>query len=205
MTDTASMNMENVKSIFSRKLKSALRQKNIDNNVLAAEIEVTPQAISNYMNGKNFPTSENLVKICKYLGISLDALFENDIARARGPETYKLISALRQLGFACTDIGCDIDTIYDDKMSKQLKFTIEFSKEYLQQQLTRTRDDMFIDEVTLNDDIWLPQWKAISFFMSRWKKHYEMLINEHIDRDEYNVLMENTLQKAEEIIERGNV
>lgn len=69
-----SIDVGDVKTIFGRRLKQALIEKNIQQKMLAKELEVSDKTLSSYVNGNASPTIVGLAKISKYLNISTDFL-----------------------------------------------------------------------------------------------------------------------------------
>lgn len=186
---------------FAVRLKKAMEKNRIEGYVLAEEIGVTAQAISNYLNEKNFPDTKRLVAICKYLHISLDELFENDVTSYDTTANYQIISALRNLSYAASNIGCFIEREYDASCAS-VSFKLEFSdKSILRQLVTDHPDDVLLDELRINDEVVEPVKKTVFEFMRRWERFHEMLHDGNITKEEYDVLIENTLEKCTEMLE----
>ena len=61
-------------SVFSRRLRSLIEEKNISKQKLADEIGVSRQAISQYCDGSTVPNADKLLKIAEYFNVSLDYL-----------------------------------------------------------------------------------------------------------------------------------
>lgn len=70
-----------------------LRERATDPRKLADYLGCSVQAISQYKCGVVFPKVENLIKIAKYYGVSLDYLVDNSCDNA--------VSMLVSLGFSC--------------------------------------------------------------------------------------------------------
>ena len=52
-------------------IKVALKRRGMTQKELASIIHVTPQAVSKWVSGKTRPTQDNVVEICKILGVNL--------------------------------------------------------------------------------------------------------------------------------------
>lgn len=63
-----------VKTIFGRRLKQALIEKNVQQKTLADVLEISDKTMSSYVHGNANPTLLGLAKIAKYLNISADFL-----------------------------------------------------------------------------------------------------------------------------------
>ena len=63
-----------VKTIFGRRLKQALIEKNVQQKTLAEELQISDKTMSSYVHGNANPTLLGLAKIAKYLNISADFL-----------------------------------------------------------------------------------------------------------------------------------
>ena len=63
-----------VKTIFGRRLKQALIEKNVQQKTLADALKISDKTMSSYVHGNANPTLLGLAKIAKYLNISADFL-----------------------------------------------------------------------------------------------------------------------------------
>ena len=63
-----------VKTIFGRRLKQALIEKNVQQKTLADVLEISDKTMSSYVHGNANPTLLGLAKIAKYLNITADFL-----------------------------------------------------------------------------------------------------------------------------------
>lgn len=68
------VNEEKYGSKFSRRLKYLLREKGDTITALAKELELSRQAVSLYVEGKNLPNSEKVCAIADYFDVSADWL-----------------------------------------------------------------------------------------------------------------------------------
>ncbi len=60
--------------IFGERLKMLRAEKNIGQNLLAKELELSNASISYWETGKQMPTAEAIFKIAQYFGVSADYL-----------------------------------------------------------------------------------------------------------------------------------
>ncbi len=65
---------------FSENLQDLRKQQNITQEELALELNVSRQAISKWENGNSYPKTEKLIQLATYLGMSLDVLFNDELA-----------------------------------------------------------------------------------------------------------------------------
>ncbi|HBK69303.1 MAG TPA: hypothetical protein DDZ91_11730 [Firmicutes bacterium] len=66
------INVGNVKVIFGKRLQQALTERNMQQNDLAKELDISSKTMSTYIHGKASPTITGLAKIARFLGISAD-------------------------------------------------------------------------------------------------------------------------------------
>lgn len=59
---------------FGQRIRVALAVANKRQSDLARECEVTPQAVKRWCAGETYPTSSNLMTICRFTGCSMDWL-----------------------------------------------------------------------------------------------------------------------------------
>lgn len=64
------------KKIFSKNLKSALKEKHMTQSELATRTGVTESAISRYVNGSRMPNIGNLYFLAVALGVNTNVLLE---------------------------------------------------------------------------------------------------------------------------------
>ena len=102
-------------------IRSVCKVKKIKNVDIAEYMEVSPGCVSNWFNGTNFLDVDNLYKLCKFLGVSLDQIFgisplvynvlsqdENDIIvayRKADPGTQSNIMKLLDLPFKKSELS----------------------------------------------------------------------------------------------------
>jgi len=60
--------------IFAERLKSLRNEKNIGQNRLASDIDVSNASISYWENGKQEPSAEVVFKLAEYFGVTADYL-----------------------------------------------------------------------------------------------------------------------------------
>ena len=60
------------------RIKEFRKLKNLSCRELAEKVDVSLQAMQRYENGKANPSIENLIKIAKFLNVSVDTLIGND-------------------------------------------------------------------------------------------------------------------------------
>jgi transcriptional regulator with XRE-family HTH domain len=63
-----------MKNKFANRLKSLIEEKNITRTILAEELEMSYQQISNYINSESYPTIERLIILSNYFDVSTDYL-----------------------------------------------------------------------------------------------------------------------------------
>ena len=61
--------------IFGSRLKKLRNEKHISQSMLASELGISANAISQYETDKRFPDQKCIVKICLFFGVSSDYLF----------------------------------------------------------------------------------------------------------------------------------
>ena len=62
---------------FSEKLKTLRMQANLTQNDLAEKLAISRQAVSNYEQGRSYPSIDILIEMSKLFKISLDELLES--------------------------------------------------------------------------------------------------------------------------------
>ncbi len=67
--------MDNIKTIFSKNLVNYLNINNISRRELGDYLEVSQMAISKWVNGRNYPDIDIIIKICDLFKITLNDLF----------------------------------------------------------------------------------------------------------------------------------
>lgn len=75
--------------LFSSNIKYLRKQKKVTQLDIANAVGVSDNAISNYENGKFFPTADILVKLCEYLNVSPDDLLLKDLASGVEAEVFE--------------------------------------------------------------------------------------------------------------------
>lgn len=68
------IDIEEVKTLFGRRLKAERILQGIDRKEMVDLLEVNKASLSLYETGKNFPSVENLLKIAVHLNVSIDYL-----------------------------------------------------------------------------------------------------------------------------------
>lgn len=63
---------------ISMKLKEFRVMKNLTQQQIADKLEINQKTYSNYENGRAEPSVQNLIKLAKLFGVSVDALVGND-------------------------------------------------------------------------------------------------------------------------------
>lgn len=63
-----------VKTVFGKRLKQALIEKDVQQATLARELDISGKTMSSYIHGNANPTLTGLARIAKYLNISADFL-----------------------------------------------------------------------------------------------------------------------------------
>lgn len=71
--------MSREQNLFIFNLTKLLKFKGITQTELANYLDKTPTAISYYFNGKAFPPIEELNKIAKYFGVTIDNLINKKL------------------------------------------------------------------------------------------------------------------------------
>ena len=61
---------------IAQNIKRLRQERNISQNQLARELNITPQAVSKWENGQASPDIELLPKLAKFFAVSIDELFE---------------------------------------------------------------------------------------------------------------------------------
>lgn len=64
---------------FSENIQNVRIQRNITQDELAFELNVSRQAVSKWENGDSYPKTEKLIQLAIYLGVSLDVLFKDEL------------------------------------------------------------------------------------------------------------------------------
>lgn len=86
---------------FSEKLKILRSEANLTQNVLADKLHISRQAISNYEQGRGYPSMDILVAMCKFFNTSLDDLLQSGVRK----EYMKQIIIITSLFFASVVIS----------------------------------------------------------------------------------------------------
>lgn len=64
-----------MRKVFGNNLRLYMRIKNLNQQDLAEQLEISPSNISRYVNGYAFPTQEHLDKICQILDVPISILY----------------------------------------------------------------------------------------------------------------------------------
>lgn len=70
--------MESIKKIAGENLKRICKLKGIKNTQIASFMGVSAGSVSHWFKGDNFLDIDNLYKLCRYIGVSLDQVFGLD-------------------------------------------------------------------------------------------------------------------------------
>lgn len=79
---------------FSEKLKTLRAEANLTQNELAEKLVISRQAISNYEQGRSYPSIDILVGMCKLFHTSLDDLLSSGV-RKRYMKRMLVLSGLK--------------------------------------------------------------------------------------------------------------
>lgn len=60
--------------VFGERLRALRAEKNIGQNALAKELDISNASVSYWETGKQMPTAEAIYKIAQYFGVSADYL-----------------------------------------------------------------------------------------------------------------------------------
>lgn len=148
---------------FAKNLKETMKKKKVKQNQLAKILGVTPQTVSLYCIGKNFPDAKNLVKISEFLNVSLDYLLtgiqtENAITVEELGLSNEVIEQLKKLK---TEEFNDIRVLIqlflsDEKFFQCLKiarnlfgFNIDTSEKIEKQAMEKGEQPFFLTETEL--------------------------------------------------------
>lgn len=72
-----------------KRLKMLRKEKGITQENLSAMIGISQVTVSEYENGRNFPSADNLIKLADFFGVSTDYLLErSDIKGVLKPGKY---------------------------------------------------------------------------------------------------------------------
>ena len=66
--------MSSMKEIFAKNLQLLLKEAKINARKLSEDLQISSGRMSLWVQGKNMPSVENLVKIADYFAVSLDYL-----------------------------------------------------------------------------------------------------------------------------------
>ncbi|MGX2959507.1 helix-turn-helix transcriptional regulator [Peribacillus sp. JNUCC 23] len=56
-----------------------IHEKGFKAKYIAAQLEVTPQQMSNWVNNRNYPPLEKAFKLAKLLGVKVDDLYDEEV------------------------------------------------------------------------------------------------------------------------------
>lgn len=102
--------------IFGEKLQLLRKQKGLSQEKLSEQLKVSRQAISKWELGESLPDTENVVKLSKLFGVSIDYLLNDGISNEKDIPAVQNNTVVLQnkfhstmkfiLGAACSAIGC---------------------------------------------------------------------------------------------------
>lgn len=75
--------MEEIKLFFNENLKFLTQTTSINQYQLAQKMELSKQAINEYINKNKFPTYPNLIKISRIYNLTLEELLLKDLKKER--------------------------------------------------------------------------------------------------------------------------
>lgn len=82
---------ELTKQEFGRRLMKLMMDKKWNQSDLAREADMGRDAISTYIRGQSFPEPKNLHKLASVLGVTVEELLPNAIARAMDSDTAPML------------------------------------------------------------------------------------------------------------------
>ena len=97
--------MESIKQTVGENLKHVCKTKRIKNKQIAEFMGVTESSVSHWFQGDNSIDIDNLYKLCKYLGVSLDQIFGIDplVSDILNQDECDVIEAYRKAGSETKD------------------------------------------------------------------------------------------------------
>ena len=91
--------MIDVKKMLGKRIQELRKENKISQERLAELIGIEANNLSRIENGRNYPTSENLAKIAKTLGVSIDKLYFFEHHKDYSQIRAEIISALDDENF----------------------------------------------------------------------------------------------------------
>lgn len=163
-------------SVFSRRLRSLIEEKNISKQKLADEIGVSRQAISQYCDGSTVPNADKLLKIAEYFNVSLDFLVGKTEAKTNDKDVQ----------FICDYTGLN---------EVSVRILNEFK---------RFHDFDFLNYLIKSSEISIgvDDYKATVERDSVFLKHAPIDLNKYFDIEEYIYSSENKYDKIAESLKR---
>lgn len=76
------------KMSFSENLQCLRKQKNITQEQLAEQLEVSRQSVSKWESGQSYPEMEKLLQICSMFHCNMDTLLQGDISKTFSEDTF---------------------------------------------------------------------------------------------------------------------
>lgn len=107
---------------FGETLRKLRLQKNMNQKQIAMELNITPQAYSNYECGKRFPSPDMLCRLAGYHQITLDELLvtglhpkQTDPFATLPPEYQEIIRSYHELPFEKQKLALDYLTFLKEQ------------------------------------------------------------------------------------------
>jgi transcriptional regulator with XRE-family HTH domain len=82
------MRTEELVQIFGHNLKRLLREKKLNQKMLAEKLGLSQMQISKWMHGTSKPTLDSLAAVCRVLGVEPEELFRNTDRMAEKLEIF---------------------------------------------------------------------------------------------------------------------
>ena len=73
---------------FGENLQYLRKQKEITQEQLAEQLEVSRQSVSKWESGQSFPEMEKLLQICNMFHCNMDTLMQGDVSQAFAKDSY---------------------------------------------------------------------------------------------------------------------
>lgn len=84
---TKTVNEEEIKMSFGENLQYLRKQKEITQEQLAEQLDVSRQSVSKWESGQSYPEMEKLLQICSMFHCNMDTLMQGDVSRAFAKDT----------------------------------------------------------------------------------------------------------------------
>jgi transcriptional regulator with XRE-family HTH domain len=107
--------------LLASNIKYLRKSKKVTQQDIGAAVGVSDNAISNYENGKFFPTADVLVKICEFFNVSSDDLLLRDLSSGERPNEFE--PAVLPASIKGTNIMVPV--------SAQAGYALEWSQEFI--------------------------------------------------------------------------